>query len=152
MVEIRDYLNRVERLPEDYNIEDFYINQYRFGTIALINNLKKSPEQIFADYKSRSQIETMIDSLKNIIDADKSYMQNEQALEAWMFINYITLHWYYKILQLLKSNELNRKYSPKDLIQFLKEVRKVKINDKWYNAEITKKTHDLLNLVGIHIT
>jgi len=31
----------------------------------------------------------MIDTLKNIIDADKSYMQDEQALEAWTFINYM---------------------------------------------------------------
>jgi transposase len=150
--EIRDYLVRVESLPEDYNMDNFYTHQYRFGTISLLNNLQKTPEQVFEDYKSRSQIETMIDALKNVIDADKSYMQNEQALEAWMFINYIVLHWYYKILQLLKSKELNSRYSPMDIIQFLKEVRKVKINDNWYNAEITRKSKDLLELIGVHIT
>lgn len=150
--EIRDYLDRVKRLPEEYSIDEFYTLQHRFGTIALMNNLKKTAEQVFTDYKSRSQIETMIDALKNIIDADKSYMQNEQALEAWMFINYIALHWYYTLLQLLKKKELNSRYSPMDLIQFLKEVRKVKMNDKWYVSEMTKKTHELLELLGIHIT
>ena len=117
-----------------------------------MNNLNKTPEQVFADYKSRSQIETMIDALKNVIDADRSYMQNEQSLEAWMFINHITLHWYYNILQLLKIKALNKRYAPMDLVRFLKEVRKVKINDKWYDAEITKKTKDLFDSLGIHIT
>jgi transposase len=150
--EIKDYLYRIDSLPEEYNIDEFHSIQYRFGTIALMNNLKKKPEQVFADYKSRSQIETMIDALKNIIDADKSYMQNEQALEAWMFVNHIALHWYYKILQLLKSNDLNNKYAPMDLILFLKEVKKVKINDKWHVAEITQKSKHLLDSLKVHIT
>jgi transposase len=150
--EIKDYLNRIEKMPEKYNIKEFHAKQYRFGTIALMNNCDEAPEQIFTNYKSRSQIETMIDALKNIIDADKSYMQNEQSLEAWMFINYIALHWYYKILQLLKLKELNNKFAPMDLILFLKEVRKVRINNKWHNAEITRKNKDILDLLGIHIT
>ena len=119
--EIKDYLDRIDKFPEEYNIDEFHLHQYKFGTIALLNNLNKTPEQVFTDYKSRSQIETMIDALKNVINADKSYMQNEQSLEAWMFINHITLHWYYKILQLLKSKALNNRYAPMDLIRFLKE-------------------------------
>lgn len=150
--EIKDYLDRTESLPEKYNLDEFHEKQYRFGTIALLNNLEKSAEHIYSDYKSRSQIETMIDALKNVIGSDKSYMQNEQALEAWMFINYIVMHWYYRIIQMLKSAELNSKYSPMDLILFLAEVKKVKINDRWFLAEITKKTQDLLGSLGIPIT
>ena len=98
------------------------------------------------------QIEVMIDTLKNVIEADSSYMHNEQSLEAWMFINFIALHWYYRILQLLKVNCLNKKYSPADFLKFLAEVKKVKINDNWHLAEITKKNSDILISVGIHIT
>jgi hypothetical protein len=94
----------------------------------------------------------MIDVFKNIVEADNSYMQNEQALEAWMFINYIALHWYYRIYHLLVANNLNKKYSPMDLILFLKEIRKVNINGQWHNAEITAKTEELLNKIGVHIT
>ena len=39
-----------------------------------------------------------------------------------------------------------------DLIQFLKEIKKVNINDKWYIAEITKKSDDLLKVLNIPIT
>jgi len=150
--EIKDYLNRTESLPEKYNIETFHEKQHAFGTIALMHNGSKSQEEIYLNYKARGQVEGMIDVFKNIIEADSSYMQNEQALEAWMFINYLALHWYYRIYHLLVANSLNKKYSPMDLILFLREIRKVKINDQWHNAEITAKTGDLLNKIGVHIT
>ncbi|GBD87849.1 hypothetical protein BMS3Abin03_01783 [bacterium BMS3Abin03] len=94
----------------------------------------------------------MIYALKNITNADKSYMQDEQTLEAWIFINYIALHRYYRIYQLLVKNKLNNKYSPIDFLLFLKEIRKVKINDKWSLAETIIKTNDLSERLKIHIT
>jgi transposase len=150
--ETKDYLNRVETLPEKYTIDEFRNKQHTFGTIALFNNLDKSAKEVYVDYKSRCQIEIMIDALKNILDADKSNMQNEQSLEGWMFINHIALQWYCKILQIIKSKELNSKYSPMDLLIFLKEIRKVNIDGKWYIAEITKKTASLMELLNIPIT
>jgi len=99
--ETKDYLKRIKTFPEKYNIETFYKKQHTFGTIVMMHNTDKDSEKVYVNYKSRGQIESMINVLKNIVDADKSYMQNEQALEAWMFINYIALHWYYKIYQLL---------------------------------------------------
>ncbi|MBE2281428.1 MAG: hypothetical protein IAE91_13640, partial [Ignavibacteriaceae bacterium] len=33
--------------------------------------------------------------VQNIIHTDRTYKQNEGALQGWMFINYIALQWYY---------------------------------------------------------
>ncbi len=150
--ESNDYLNRVKSLPDKYNMEDFYEKQYHFGTIAMLHNTDKDPEKVYVNYKSRMQIENMIDVFKNILEADSSYMQNEQALEAWMFINHIALHWYYRIYQLLAKFELTKRFSPMDFIMFLKEIRKVKANDVWNTAEITNKTQKLLDKLKIPIT
>jgi len=150
--EEKDYLNRISDQKENYSIEDFYEVQHKFGTISFLTNTNKSGREIYTDYKNRGAIEQMIDTLKNVLEADKTYMQNEQTLEGWSFINYLALHWYYKILNLLKEKEVNNKFSPHDFLIKLKEVRKVKINDKWYLAETTKKTLDLLTNLGINIT
>ncbi|GMT46130.1 MAG: hypothetical protein IEMM0006_1962 [bacterium] len=151
--ESKDYLHRIETMPKKYSLNGFYEKQHSFGTIALLHNSKdQNPETVYVNYKSRNQIEEMINVLKNIMEADSSYMQNEQALETWMFINYITLHWYYKIYQFLVKYEMNKKYSPMDFILFLKEIRKVKMNGKWFLAEITAKTEKLLDKLNIPIT
>jgi hypothetical protein len=55
------------------------------------------------------------------------------------------------ILQKIKLKKLNSKLSPQDLLLKLKERRRVKINDKWYNAEITAKTQQLLNKLDVKI-
>lgn len=150
--EEKDYLLRITNKIENYKIEAFYEKQKSFGTIAMFTNVDKSASEIYVDYKSRGAIEGMIDAMKNVLDADKSYMQNEQTLEGWMFVNYIALHWYYSIYKLLVKNELNKKYSPTDFLLMLKEIRKVNIQNKWYNAEVIKRTSDLMSKIMLPIT
>ena len=42
-------------------------------------------------YKSRMEVETAFDAFKNTLEADRSYMKNDQAMEGWMFMNYLAL-------------------------------------------------------------
>jgi hypothetical protein len=147
--EQKDYLDRMANGLVGYSIEQFHGKQHRLGTIAIIENTGKPPRDIFADYKTRGNIETMIDALKNVVEADRTYMQNEQTLEGWMFINLIALKWYYTILNLVKKHRLNQKYSPMDFLLFLSEVKKVRINNQWHDAEITKNTRELLQTLNI---
>jgi len=151
--EEHDYLTRIETHPETYAIEDFYSRQLRFGTLAIITNLTHaSPEQIYINYKSRNNIEVMIDAMKNVLKADNSYMRNQTALEGWMFISFIALQWYYRIYKLLSEKQLLSKFSPRDLLMHLAEIKKVKINDSWHTAEITNKTQKLIEKLDLHIT
>jgi transposase len=146
-----DYLNRIEDKVKNYSIDKFHQKRHTFGTIAMIDNTQKNACDVYLYYKTRGQVETMIDALKNIVDADRTYMQNPHTLEGWMFINLVALKWYYHILNLLKKHELNKTYAPQDLLMMLAEIKKVKINDTWIDAEKTKKTSDLLLKLNIDL-
>jgi len=148
--ESNDYIKRIDTHPEKYSIKLFHEKVKKFGTLAILENSIHSAEKSYHSYKTRNQVELMIDAFKNLIEADHSYMQNDASLEGWMFINYVALHWYYVILNKLKASKLNEKYSPNDIIKFLKEVKKVKLNNEWYDAEITKKTKDVLDKLGVN--
>lgn len=151
--EEKDYLDRIETHPEDYSVEDFHQKKERFGTIAIHAHLDNPhPQHIYATYKSRNSIEVMFDGLKNVLDADKTYMQNEEALQGWMFINHIALQWYYILYSLLKERNLMKKYSVNDLITHLREIRKVKIRDTWQQEPITASTEAMLGKLGISVT
>jgi len=115
----------------------------------MIVNIETTPEDVYFKYKTRGEVETMIDAFKNILDADRTYMQNPQTLEGWMFINLVALKCYYTLLNLLKKHELNRKYAPQDFLLFLAELKKVKINNTWHDAEVTRKTAELLGKLEI---
>lgn len=86
----------------------------------------------------------------NVFNIDKAYMQDDNAIEGWMFINFVVMHWYYKIFHQIQAKKLNAKYSPKDIIKFLIDIKKVKINGKWYDDNITKKI--ILEKINMPIT
>lgn len=151
-VEEKDYLQRIQTHPEEYTLEGFYEKQFSMGTLSVISNLTSlTPQTIYQYYKSRQQVEKMFNVFRNLLMADRTYMQNEEALEGWMFINTIALQWYYKIYQLLIQKNLLSKYSVRDFLIHLSEIKKVNINGQWYLAEINSKTKNLIKKLNMDI-
>jgi len=151
--EEKDYLKRVDAEKENYTLDGFYEKQSHFGTLALINNNKeKTVEDVYLQYKSRTNVETMFDSLKNILYADRTYMQNDDAMNGWMFVNHIALQCYYMIYQKLLEHKMLKKYSVTDFLKFTHRIKKIKINNNWQTAEITKPVQALLEKLNLHIT
>jgi len=152
LAEQKDYLRRVQNNRQGYSLETFYTKQHRFGTIALLSGLEDKDASILFNYfKSRSAIETMFDTFKNILSADRTYMQGDIEMETWMFIHYLALVFYYRLYQRLMDKDLLKKYSPKDLLLYFSQVKKVKIQDQWKVAEIPKKIEALIKKYGIPI-
>lgn len=144
----------IETHPElGLTVETFHQKQHTFGTITLITNLKELPAQkVFEYYKSRVGIEQMFDAFKNILQADKSYMRSDYSMEGWMFINYLSLVYYYKIYQRLIEKELLSKYTPLDVILYLSKYRKVLVSIHWIDLEVQKQTRNLIQALDLHIT
>jgi transposase len=148
------YLNRITTQKEEkYSIEKFHKKSHCFGTFTILTNLKdKKPEEIYELYKSRMEVEQAFDAFKNTLEADRTYMQNDQSMEGWMFMNYLALLAYWRILKLLIKKEFLAKFSVKDLIIHLSYIKKIRINNEWHQAEITAKTQKLLSKLDYAIT
>ncbi len=146
-----DYLLRVKSKPESYNEDKFYEKSKGFGTLTITYDLKENntPQQIYEAYKQRNEIETMFDSYKNFLDADKMYMQDRHVLEGWLMANFIAMIAYYKLFTRLKKATLLSKYSPKDIIELSKSIYQMKIQGQWHLSEITAKTIKLFKKLDI---
>jgi len=149
-----DYLSRIETHPEEcYKLKNFYKNEHTFGTISLITNLKELPApKIFEYFKSRVEIEQMFDTFKNTLKADRSYMRSDYSLEGWMFINYLSMIYYYRIYKRLIERKLLNRFSVSDVLLILSKYRRVKISTQWIDLEIPKKTKNLIENLNLHIT
>ncbi|MBR5713434.1 MAG: transposase [Clostridia bacterium] len=150
--EEKDYAQRIAKGLEGFSNEGFMDKQFDFGTIALCSNIDESPEKLYSLYKTRGEIETGFDFLKNLLEQDKTYLQSSYAVEAWAFINHISLMLIYSIYNRLRQANALSKYSVDDFIQHLKYIRKAKINSAWFTGEITAKTKALLRVVNMDIT
>jgi transposase len=157
--EKNDYLFRIKSFPDEYTQEGFIEKVNRMGTLAMVHNTDKNPENTYISYKNRGEIEQFFDHFKNTLEASCSYMQRDESLKGWMFINHlcmIVIYELYKILKttpLNKTQKLNHKYSIKDTIEHLKSIQIIHINnDKTIITEINKATKTLLAKMKIHIT
>lgn len=150
--EEHDYLGRIKTLPEKFSINRFHQKRPAFGTLALATNLEgKTAKEIYTTYKSRCDIESMFDHLKTQLEADSTYMQNEETLQGWMFANHVALQWYYVLYHQIVQAEKLKKCSVSDVLECLKEVRKIRIDSNWVSAEITGPVQKILTAVKIHI-
>jgi len=149
--EKRDFIFRMHKETPSYTPDEFTAQLPQFGTFSLITNTKADAETIFLNYKSRMSIEVLFDGVKNILGNDYTYMQNDEALEGWMFINHLALLIHHKIYALLKEKKLISKYSIRDFIEYLADVKKVKINDEWMIEPIITEQKKLLQQTGITI-
>jgi transposase len=148
--EEKDYLERIVTHPESYSLEQYHQRRNAFGTIAMLTALRrKSAEDIYLSYKSRMTIEVLFDGMKNVLEADHTYMQDEQTLHGWMFINHITLQWYQELYTELKAKGLLKVYSVNDYIQMLTDLKKIRINGLWYFNEITKNSSRMMEKLGL---
>lgn len=148
-----DYLRRVEdQKQEGYTMESYRAKSLQFGTLALMSTSGKDACEVYTDYKTRGDVEQAIDVFKNCLEADSSYMQNEKALEAWMFINLIAMQWFYDLRCRLVDSKIIAKLSPLQMVRVMSRARTVNVNGKWVPAEQTKKERQQLEAIGVHIT
>ncbi len=74
-------------------------------------------------------------------------MQGQAQMEMWSFINFLALIMYFRIYKQLLDKQILKKYAPKNILLFLEHIKKMKINDTWMQAEITKKSQTIIDML-----
>lgn len=123
--------------------KDFEKEKIKFGKIAILSNVKAGGEKIYLMYKEREDVEVGFDSMKNQLEIDKTYLQSTESVRGYFFVIFNSLFLYYKILELLKKNNLNKKISVSDVILMLSKVYLVDFGHRKQLTEIPDKVRDL---------
>lgn len=112
--EEKDYVLRIQKGLEGFSDDGLLDKQYDFCT-----NIEETPEKIYSLYKTRGEVEQSFDFLKNLLDQDKIYIQSEYSVEAWAFLNQLSLMLVYRVYSLLHEKGLTKKYSVSDFFNYL---------------------------------
>ena len=122
------------------------------GTFILKTNRSElNCAQAYHLYKTRQDIEQAFKSYDDTLDGAGSYMRDQYAFEAWLFINHLALQMLYAVIGAVAEKELTDKYSFDDVMSFLKHVRVNRINGEWKLTKITKPTGRLCEELGIEL-
>lgn len=148
--ETNSFLSRVDKKHEE--LSEFHEKEHTFGTISVMANSEKIvAKEIYEFLKARTNIENVFDTFKNTLDADKTYMQNDEKLQGWIFINFIALKMYYTIYGLLIKHDLLNNFSPRDILLHFSKIQKIRIGEKKILSEIPKTTRILMEKMKIEL-
>lgn len=126
----------------------------RRGMFAFVSNTGDDARQVYMNYKERWDVEQCFDYLKNSVQAGASYKRTNEELEAWSFINHISLLYFYGVVKNLREKGLNEKYSPEDIISIGKNIYRVR--EHYYSkdnrlSEVPEKDLELLKVLGVNL-
>jgi transposase len=131
--------------------EQYLASREKFGKIFLLSNLDMDPRVIYGMYKDRAQIEYCFNAYKNLLEADKSYLREDNKLEGYTFINFLSLHLYYLMLNKLKNSGLNKQYSVSDILLQLSKIKVYKFEKSEVLSEIPKKVRKIIEAFELDI-
>lgn len=150
--EEKDFITHIDNGKKP--VDEYFDRQFKIGTIAVVAKTSFDADKVFEHLKARVEIESLFDTFKNLLHADRSYMRDEAHLQGWMFVNFVSLLLYYKIYELLINKDILKNCTPRDVILHLSRIYKLKIEGKWILSEIPKKTRKIIEKLDltVHIT
>ncbi len=124
----------------------------RFGKIAILSNIDSDGKDIYLLYKQREKVEVAFDAMKNELENDKSYLSDDDAVRGYFFISFISLYLYFRILNILKENNLIGKMSVKEVLFELSKVYLVYYDDGEKSlSEIPHKAEKIEKILNLNL-
>ena len=126
----------------------------RRGMFAFVSNTGETAKQVYMSYKERWDVEQCFDYLKNSVQIGASHKRTNEELEAWAFINHISLLYFYGLVRTLREQNLNEKYSPEDILSIGRNIYLVR--EHYYDkesrlSEVPQKDQELLKSLGVKL-
>jgi len=109
-------------------------------------------ETIYSIYKGREDVEQSFDAMKNELEEDKTYLQDDESIWGYFFITFPSLYQHYRVLALIRSKDLVGKLSLKELLLQLSRVYMVKYADGTTGfLDIPKKVENIIEALDLNI-
>ena len=110
-------------------------------------DLKK--EQILTNYRNKDRVEKVFDLLKNEMDGNRLRAHSQYNTEARLFIKFLALVIQSEIIKTMRGANLFKKYTVRELLAELKNIKLAQINGQTIITEVSKKQRLILQAFDI---
>jgi len=95
--------------------------------------------------------ETQFDSYKNVLHADRMYLQDDERVFGHLFISFLALYGYCKLEKVLKKAGLLQRFSPADMLEEFSKVYLFTDGTQEVISEIPRKVAELEAKMGVDV-
>lgn len=131
--------------------QDLTAMRSEFGKIPILSNLDLDPEEAYKMWKTREEIEESFDIMKNDLEEDKTYLQDDDAVRGYFFTILTALYIRYGILNILKDKKLNGKISVGEVLLELSKTYMIIHGARRTLSEIPKKAEKMEEIMGMEL-
>ncbi len=111
-----------------------------------------TPETLYQTYKSRDEIEQLVDTYKSEERFATTGMHSSETQEACLFLNHLSVMMAYRIYERLKQNGKLKEYAvQKTMEHLLKDIRVTRYGDtgQWQIEPVPKAARLALEAIGL---
>jgi len=141
------------RLLEEGAIDRESLNQRlkRAGRILVLSSITAQPQEIYELYKSRNLVENHFAAFKSLIQADKLYLRDATAVFGHVFVGFLCLYLYCRILNRIKQAGLSAHLSPQGLLLKLSKVYSVVYEEEKRMTEVPKQVLEIAEKLNLDL-
>ena len=119
-------------------------DRLKLGKVSLLSSMDREASEIYGLYKEREDVEQAFDAMKNELEEDKTYLQDDESVWGYFFVAFLSIYLYYSILAIIKSHDLTKELSVNEILLQLSRIYMVRYMDGGTGfLEIPKKVEDL---------
>lgn len=151
-LELEENKTLFERLEKgDITKEEAKMREKQAGRILFVSNVNKTPQEIYELYKTRDLVERHFDTLKNEVQADVLYLGDRSAVCGHLFVGFLCLYLYCKLMILIKRAGITSEYSPKDILLMFSKVMRISYEGFDQITEVPKKVRELEKKLNLQL-
>jgi transposase len=134
-------VNKVIRNEE--KIKEYLLKSGYYIFLTNKNNVLK--EEVLSFYRDKDVVEKIFDTQKNELDTNRLRSHSKTAAEGRLFVKFIATIIYQQITQVMRENDMFKKYSVIELLKELSKVKRISVPDMdSFTSEWTKTQKDIL--------
>ena len=125
--------------------EEYERKVERAGIFGLVSDLDRDGPEMYELYKGRQDVEVAFDAIQNTLEADKTHLQDNDAVRGFFFVTFLALRVYFQILKRLREKDLTGKISVQEVFYELSKIQLIveEDRDEEYFAKVPKQTREI---------
>jgi len=131
--------------------EEHSLKQKRAGKFLIISNYDIGKKEMYELYKKRDHVEKLFDAYKTTLNADKLYLHDDESVYGHVFVAFLSLYLYCKLLKAIKKADINDKFSPTDILVKYRKVKMIEFNEVEVITEVPKKVREMDKVLQFNI-
>ena len=141
------------RLLEEGKIDRETLNRRlkRVGRILVVSSLTVEPRVVYDLYRSRNLVEEHFSAFKSLIQADKLYLRDATAVFGHVFVGFLCLYLYCRILNRIKKAGVTAHLSPHGLLLKLSKVYAMGSGEERVITEVPEQVRKIAERRGLEI-